>query len=336
MDGAGLARRLGGPGDPATHGEVDLERRRAVLPGPVGLAAPGRRAVTDDVGEPGRRRVEERDVGCREVGERADAVVEHDRAAELGQQARERGGDRLRPALGRRPAVHVTGGDHHRADRRGGEPGQGPVDVGGAAEEQRAGLGRRERTSEHRRREPGAQPEGGQLERVAGHAQQRTEDVVGEIGEVGLQRPEDPTPPAAVDAETRCGLDHVTAQHAGRAVLERVGDVDLGPAPAQPVLGQRERPEVGRGDAERVDGRADVVQDPRLGQLGGAGAAAELGGGLEHGDRHPLLSQGHPGREAVGSRADDDRATTSAHALNLPGSRAPPGGDPVARTTAVR
>ena len=62
-----------------------------------------------------------------------------------------------------------------------------------------------------------------------------------------------------------------------------------------------------RADGHRVDRRAVVVQQAGHDRLAGAGAAADLVGGFQHGDLHAGLGEGDRGGQAVGPGADDDR-----------------------------
>ena len=60
-----------------------------------------------------------------------------------------------------------------------------------------------------------------------------------------------------------------------RPGAERMRDGRLRVHPLQPVTGQVQRPEERRGEAQRVDGGADVVDEARQRQLGGARPAAD-------------------------------------------------------------
>ena len=82
-------------------------------------------------------------------------------------------------------------------------------------------------------------------------------------------------PGAAVGAQARGGGVDRAQHHPHPAAVERMGQVDLGPGPLQPVALQAERGQRRRPGAHRVRGRAVVVQQAREGQLAGAGAAAD-------------------------------------------------------------
>ncbi len=105
--------------------------------------------------------------------------------------------------------------------------------------------------------------EAGQPQRVPGQVQDRAQQVLVERVEVRGRRGEQPPPGLAVLAEPRRGLLERADHRRGAAVVERVGEVDLGPAPLEPVLLQPERAEEGRGRRHRVPRRADVVDHAR-------------------------------------------------------------------------
>ena len=94
-------------------------------------------------------------------------------------------------------------------------------------------------------------------------------------------------PGGAVVAEPGRGVLDRAQHHAGAAVVERVGQVDLRPAPLRARGSRPSELRNGGADRHRVHGRAVVVDDARHGQLGAAGAAADRRLGLEHGDRDP-------------------------------------------------
>src|SRR5258708_2576423 len=82
------------------------------------------------------------------------------------------------------------------------------------------------------------------------------------------------------------------AASAGGAVVEGVGEVDLGPAPAQPVPAEVDLPQERRADRQGVDGGAVVVEETVAGQVAGAGAAPDGVGRLEDGDGDTLAGEG--------------------------------------------
>ena len=109
---------------------------------------------------------------------------------------------------------------------------------------------------------------------------------------------EDAPPGGAVGAEPARGLLDRAQHHPGAAVVERVGAIDLRPAPLEAVALELERLQERRADRHRVDRRAEVVHQPGDGQLAAARAAADRVLGLEHGHREPLAARGRPRRPA--------------------------------------
>ena len=165
-------------------------------------------------------------------------------------------------------------------------------------------CGVRNRVASTRGRQPGPEPEPRHPHGVAGPAQHRPEHVAEQIVEAARPavrrhraRPCRPVPsPAQVSSSERTMMP-------ARAVVERVREVDLGVPPDQAVLGQRERGEERRRDAERVHGGADVVQQTGDGQLRGAGAAADRVLALEHRDRAARPARARPRRPARWDRS---------------------------------
>ena len=80
----------------------------------------------------------------------------------------------------------------------------------------------------------------------------------------------------------------------------------------EPVRRERERAKERRAGDERVDRRAQVVDEARERQLARPDAAARLLGGLEDLDLEPLARELDRGGEPVGARADDDRIGSQA------------------------
>jgi hypothetical protein len=77
--------------------------------------------------------------------------------------------------------------------------------------------------------------------------------------------------------------------------------------PLEAVLSEGERRPDGRRHAERVDGRADVVDEAGQGQLGRADPTTGLLGPFEDDDRATGTGQRDRRRQPVGPGADDDR-----------------------------
>ena len=112
--------------------------------------------------------------------------------------------------------------------------------------------------------------------------------------------------PGSVDAERSDGPFGVPPQQAGTAVIERMGELDLGPeelqAEAIEVLCLEER----RGDPHRVKSRAVVVDQARQGGLARADAATGPVGGFEHPDRQPRFRKGDGRGQSVRPAPDDN------------------------------
>jgi hypothetical protein len=73
------------------------------------------------------------------------------------------------------------------------------------------------------------------------------------------------------------------------------------------VLGERERPEEGRPGAERVNRRADVVDEPGQGELGRSRPATDRLGRLADEDGPARPRERDRSGEPVRPRSDDDR-----------------------------
>ena len=172
VDGAGPARRLVGPRHAAAHGEVDLVRRRAVPPAPVGAPRAARAARRRGSRDRPRAGVEQRDPGGRQVRPRR-APGGRSRRCRPATASSEASASVMAadPPSGDRPAVPVPGRGQHHADRGGGGPVERPEDVRRRTGEQRPGLRRAEPRGQHGGRQPGPQTEPRHPDRVVGPAQ---------------------------------------------------------------------------------------------------------------------------------------------------------------------
>ena len=232
-------------------------------------------------------------------------MVAHDLAAVLAEDRHEGVGDRLRSALRARPSDEVGEAAEHQADagRERTVERQDRVRRQ-AGEQRRRAVAVEPAPPERRRRTQAVEAEAGQAQRVAGQRQRRRQVV--DDGQAALdQRRHQPAPRGTVGAETGRGVVDRAVQQRGAAV-ERVGQRDRRVAPAHTVLGERQVTQRRRAEAERVDRRADVVAEARLGQLGGAAATARRRGRLEHDDSATGLGHRDRRDEAVGPGADDD------------------------------
>jgi hypothetical protein len=123
---------------------------------------------------------------------------------------------------------------------------------------------------------------------------QRAEDVVEQRLRVPHERPEEPSPAIVVLAERgHRRLGRALEQDRG-SVVERVGDRGGRLDPVEPVLGERQRPKQRRRDPERMDRRADVVDEARQRQLGRAASASDRVGCFE--DAHRAAGAGEHDR----------------------------------------
>ena len=221
----------------------------------------------------------------------------------------------LRAAARDRPADGMRA--HHQHDAEGGANGRSQRQhrVGAAPGQQRAGaLALEARAGKGLRGADRAEAEAGQQQRMARRAQGR-EQLAEERLRLAHERFEQPAVGIPVGAEPGRGRRHRPLQHHGRAVVERVRERRPGVDRLEAVLGQRQPAQERRGERQRVDGRAGVVDEARQRQLVGAAAAADRRLPLEHGNPATSAGERDRGRQAVRSGADDDR-------VSQPGGRA--------------
>ena len=133
-----------------------------------------------------------------------------------------------------------------------------------------------------------------------------------EIGPQPGQPAVDPAPRRGVNPETVCCLVHRAADDRC-AAIEHVSERELRLHPLQSVLGERELGEERRGDAHRVDGRADVVTETGKGDLFGTGSAAPHGSPFEDEDPTPGVGDDHGRGQPVGPGTDDDGVVVVRH-----------------------
>jgi hypothetical protein len=154
-------------------------------------------------------------------------------------------------------------------------------------------------------RKDGVFPEAGEKKRMPGDVDSGAENVVGEVEPAGGEGLHERAPGGAVGIKALGGGWEVLIEETGGAVVERMGERGGGVDPLEAVALERQRGEEGRADAERVDGRTDIVAEAREGELHGAAAAAD--GGLSFVDIDPeaSLREYDGGGETVGAGADD-------------------------------
>jgi hypothetical protein len=242
VDGTGAATLLVAPRDPTLHRQVELERTRPVLVATVRAGHAAWQAVAEDPGRGGRCEVEHDDVRTAQLVVLVDGDAGRDGAAVPSQNGGQRVGDGPRPAFGDRPTVGVAGGGEGQPHRRRERAPQRVDLVRRDAAEQGPRLGVPEPAGQHRRRLDRGQPESGQANGVAWDAQNRSQDVDGQVGVHCGQRLEESAPRRSVGAQARGRVVHGAAQHARRPVVERVGQVQRRPSPGDvEIQGTQER-----------------------------------------------------------------------------------------------
>jgi len=139
---------------------------------------------------------------------------------------------------------------------------------------------------------------------VTGEVRDRAQELVLKPRPVPDEGTEQAEVGVRVRAEPCSGLVQRPANEDRRAVVERVGERR---GRGDPFEVQTERPEERRRGGERVDRGADVVTKAGQRQLRSARAAADRVLRLEDENRATGLRQRERRREAVRTRADDDR-----------------------------
>ena len=232
------------------------------------------------------------------AGGSCDAAVDPgaglDLAAQVGQQRRQRVGDRLRPAGRDRPAVPVAGGEDAQPDRRGHRVVQRPEGVRRNAAEQRPRLGRC--GTPGRASTPGSTVGAPNRASVSGWCGTRSSGPMMSSASASKRadgRPNSAPPPGAVGAEPGGGVARPSGA-APRRCRRRAGARSRSPASASAARS-------GPGPARSRNGEPTAIgwiaeqwscSRPGSDRLAGAGAAADLVGGLEHGDlRRPRLAR---------------------------------------------
>ena len=251
-----------------------------------------RQPVAQDVGHRRRGQIEHRDVGRRQLRRRLDPDAGLDLAAQIAQQRRHRVGDRLRSARRHRPAVPVAGGDDAQPDRRGHRVVQRPEGMCRNASEQRPRRSGAEQPGAARTREaPWAAPNRASVSGWCGTRSSGPMMSSRQRVEVRRRLAERQPPPRPVAAEAGRGLVHRAVQHAGAAVVEGCTQSISGHRHDRPYRSSSRLFRNVRADGHRVDRRAVVVQQAGHDGLAAAGAAADLVGGLQHGDLTPLAAR---------------------------------------------
>ena len=148
--------------------------------------------------------------------------------------------------------------------------------VGGAAGEQRPRLGRLESVvgGELRRRDRvEAEPRDGQG--MFREADERSEDVLGDLGPLVGPSRQEAVIGCAVEPELGRGLGDVAFEHHRASGRDCMAERGVWLDPLEPVLCERELGEERRPHCQRVERRADVVPESGKRQFLGSGAAAD-------------------------------------------------------------
>ncbi len=213
-------------------------------------------------------------------GGNGDAGTDH--AAERFEVAGQRSGELLRAAPGKRPATGVRGHPHDQADGGAGGGIEGHDGMRRQAREEGSGARAAEtRFGKAARRTDGVEAEAGEAQRVTRDAD-GCEDVVAELVPGSGERFEEGAPGLAVGPETGGGGVEGALEQNGGAVVQGMGEGRIRVDPFQTEAGQGKQLKTGRADGQGVDGGADVVNEAGQGKLGGAEAASELRGLLQH------------------------------------------------------
>ena len=148
---------------------------------------------------------------------------------------------------------------------------------------------------------------------------ERREQVVGERVRVPRDRPDEPPVPGVVLAERFARrLDRALEQRR-RPVVEGMRERGRRLDPLDAARSEWDRPEERRHQRERVDRRADVVDEAGERELSRARAAADRLPRLEHAHRDAGTGQRDRRGQAVRPGADDDRVRHARSSLVLLG-----------------
>ena len=226
-----------------------------------------------------------------------------------------------RAALDDRPAVPMGDGGEHQRERRSGRPGERVPPMGGVPGEQGRRLVRVPHPSQDGCGQESGGPEPGKRAEMTRHVQERAQHFLRQVVEVLRQRTEQAPPSWSVDPEKPTGLVQRVHHGAGPAVGQRVCEVDLRPAPFEPMVGESEALEERRCQPDRVDGRAVVVHQAGQDPLGRAGTTTDRLGRLQHGHHDAPLRKGDGGGEPVGARPHHDGRGHERHRIRCASAR---------------
>ncbi len=148
------------------------------------------------------------------------------------------------------------------------------------------------------------------------HVEDRPQEVGSEAVPARGQGPEEPAPRSAIGPERPSPLVDGLRHHARRAVVEGMGESERRLDPFDALLRQGHGAEEGRAHAQGMDRGADVVTEPREGELLRARAATHRCRGLEHEHGPAGTGEGQRRGQPVRARADDHPVVgPAAHAV---------------------
>ena len=200
----------------------------------------------------------------------------------------------------------MAGDEKEQADGRADGPRERQDGVSRAPGEQRpSALSAEPPAAQHRRRQQRRGAEAGKQQRVVGEVD-RAEDLRQERFRLAEEGADQPLVGLGVLTKSARRFVEGLAKDHRRLSIERVRNRRAGLDPAQPIVGKREPREVRRQDPERMRSGADIVVEPRQGELGGTGSTADRLGCLEHQHRCAVTRQLDRGRETVRAAPDDD------------------------------
>ena len=187
------------------------------------LAVPTRHGVAGDRQHLARCEVEQDRIGRRQLGQRLDAPVALDPAAQLLEHGNEGVGDLLRATARQRPPDEMGEHAEHQAVARRRRRLQAEDRVAGEPAEHRLRLvGVEPAATDRVRREHTDGAVTGQGDRVLWRDRQRREQPVGEIEPRLDERPEQPAVRLRISAQTVGGLVDRAVEHGGTPAVERV------------------------------------------------------------------------------------------------------------------
>src|SRR5438105_7089686 len=297
---------LGAPRDRAVDRVVELEDARPVAKRTELAAVTVGKTRTGHLVELSGRDIAQ--VGARraELVEACYAAARLAPAAEGSQASRERIGDALGPTAWQRPVRHVRHHREHEAEGRGERSVERQHRMRREAGEQSSRAHAAERhASEEARGERAGKAEPRHDEGMPRNADERSERVRGEIVPLRYEWRDQPSIRARVGAEVRRRrIDRALEKNRG-AVIERVRERRGRLDPFQSLAREIELAKERRRGAQRMERRADIVHEPREGQLGGAAAAADRVVRFVDRDRVAFARELDSSRQPVRPAADD-------------------------------